>query len=83
MIQVAAGLCKQMLKSQRANDALLLMTVLSTSLKTLARRGYNVERIQASRRAEREAADQRMREERAKAAERAAAELVSCYKMRQ
>lgn len=81
LVQIAAGLCKALVKSPRANDALLLMTVLSTSLKTLARRGYNVERIQASRRAEREAADQRMREERARAAEKAATELVSCVSL--
>lgn len=74
--EVASGLCRLLLKKQRPNDALLLMNILSTSLKMLSRRGFNVERILASRKAEREAADARLREERAKAQEKAAQSLV-------
>ncbi|KAM0793307.1 hypothetical protein ACM66B_000766 [Microbotryomycetes sp. NB124-2] len=64
--EVALGLCRLLLTKQRVNDALLFMTVLSTSLRNLSRRGYNVERIIASRKQEREAADRRMQEERAR-----------------
>ena len=53
------------------------MTILSTSLKNLARRGFNVERILSARKAEREAADERMRQERAQAQLVAAQALVS------
>ena len=56
-------MCKLVLTRQRNNDSLLFMTVLSTPLKQLKRRGYNVDRIINSRKAEREAADQRLREE--------------------
>jgi hypothetical protein len=53
------------------------MTILSTSLKNLARRGFNVERILSSRKAEKAAADERMRQERAQAQLKAAQALVS------
>lgn len=53
------------------------MTILSTTLKNLARRGFNVERVISARKAEREAADERMRQERAQAQLKAAQTLVS------
>lgn len=53
------------------------MTILSTTLKNLKRRGFNVDRILNARKAEREAADQRMREERAQAQLKAAQALAS------
>lgn len=40
--EVAQGICRCILSRQRPNDALLLTTILSTSLKTLKRRGFNV-----------------------------------------
>ncbi|BGP44913.1 hypothetical protein JCM10450v2_000728 [Rhodotorula kratochvilovae] len=65
--EVAMGLCKLLLTKMRSNDALLLFTILQTTLKNLKRRGFNVDRIMNARKAEREAADQRMREERLQA----------------
>ncbi|GJN91725.1 hypothetical protein Rhopal_004748-T1 [Rhodotorula paludigena] len=65
--EVAMSLCKLLLVKQRTNDALLLLTILQTTLKNLKRRGFNVDRIMNARKAEREAADQRMREERLQA----------------
>ncbi|GAA6047852.1 hypothetical protein JCM3770_004674 [Rhodotorula araucariae] len=65
--EVAVNLCKNLLNKMRSNDALLLFTILQTTLKNLKRRGFNVDRIMNARKAEREAADQRMREERLQA----------------
>ncbi|GAA5922620.1 uncharacterized protein JCM15063_003364 [Sporobolomyces koalae] len=62
--EVALGICKMTLTKLRPNDALLLLTILQTTLKNLKRRGFNVDRILNARKAEREAADQRLREER-------------------
>lgn len=45
MYDVAMSLNKQLFDAPKANDALLLMTILSTDLKSLQRRGYNVSRI--------------------------------------
>lgn len=61
---MASALCKLILTRQRPNDALLFYTILSTRLKDLVRRGFNVDKLLNSRKAEREAADQRMRAER-------------------
>ncbi|GAA5977366.1 hypothetical protein JCM5350_002442 [Sporobolomyces pararoseus] len=65
--EVALGICKITLNKLRPNDALLLLTILQTTLKNLKRRGFNVDRILTARKAEREAADQRLREERLQA----------------
>ncbi|KWU45472.1 hypothetical protein RHOSPDRAFT_28836 [Rhodotorula sp. JG-1b] len=65
--EVAMGLCKLLLSKLRANDALLLLTILQTTLKNLKRRGFNVDRVLQARKAEREAADQKLREERLQA----------------
>ncbi|GAA6058557.1 hypothetical protein JCM10212_006996 [Sporobolomyces blumeae] len=70
--EVALGICKICLNKVRPNDALLLLTILQTTLKNLKRRGFNVDRILNARKAEREAADQRMREERLQAQVKAA-----------
>ena len=40
--EVAIALCRLLLSKQRPNDALLFMTILSTTLKNLKRRGFNV-----------------------------------------
>ncbi len=77
------SLVRQLFASPKANDALLLMTILSTDLRALKRRGYNgwnvadqtfirliisaVERILKQQQAERQAAEQA----RAKAVEQA------------
>ncbi|CEQ42128.1 SPOSA6832_03919 [Sporobolomyces salmonicolor] len=65
--EVAMSLCKLLLSKLRPNDALLLLTILQTTLRNLKRRGFNVDRILNARKAEKEAADQRMREERLQA----------------
>ncbi|GAA5857149.1 hypothetical protein JCM8547_009340 [Rhodosporidiobolus lusitaniae] len=62
--EVAVGLCKILLSKVRPNDALLLLTILQTTLKNLKRRGFQVDRLLNARKAEREAAEQRLREER-------------------
>ncbi|OBZ66504.1 hypothetical protein A0H81_13686 [Grifola frondosa] len=48
--------------SPKVNDALLFMTILSTDLRALRRRGYNVDRILRQQKAEREAAEEAARE---------------------
>ncbi|KDQ54066.1 hypothetical protein JAAARDRAFT_409896 [Jaapia argillacea MUCL 33604] len=55
MYEVATSLCRLLFKTPRVNDALLFMTILSTDLKALKRRGYNVDRILRQQQAEREA----------------------------
>ncbi|GAA5832862.1 hypothetical protein JCM11251_000508 [Rhodosporidiobolus azoricus] len=73
--EVALGLCKLLLSKVRPNDALLLLTILQTSLKALKRGGFQVDRLINARKAEREAAEQRMREERLQAQLKAAQAL--------
>ncbi|KAJ2913257.1 hypothetical protein MD484_g7175, partial [Candolleomyces efflorescens] len=51
MYDVATSLTKQLFDSPKANDALLLMTILSTDLRSLKRRGYNISRILKQREA--------------------------------
>lgn len=41
MIRVATSLCRLVFEKAKVNDALLFMTILSTDLKALKRRGYN------------------------------------------
>ncbi|BGP21645.1 ubiquitin system component Cue [Rhodotorula toruloides] len=65
--EIAVAMCKLLLSKLRPNDALLLLTILQTTLKNLKRRGFNVDRIITARKAEREAAEQRAREERLQA----------------
>ncbi|KAI0313421.1 hypothetical protein OF83DRAFT_1175689 [Amylostereum chailletii] len=55
MYEVSTSLCRFIFESPKANDALLFMTILSTDLKALRRRGYNVDRILKQQQAEREA----------------------------
>ncbi|RDB24786.1 hypothetical protein Hypma_008085 [Hypsizygus marmoreus] len=55
MYEVAMSLNRLIFDSPRANDALLFMTILSTDLKALKRRGYNVDRILRQQKAERQA----------------------------
>ncbi|KAF8070283.1 hypothetical protein FPV67DRAFT_1486835 [Lyophyllum atratum] len=55
MYEVAISLNRLIFDAPRANDALLFMTILSTDLKALKRRGYNVDRILRQQKAERQA----------------------------
>ncbi len=57
------------------------MTLLSTSLRNLKRRGFHVDKILSQRKAEREAAEAKMREERLEAEERAAEEKATDAKL--
>lgn len=45
MYEVATSLCRLLFETVKVNDALLFMTILSTDLKSLKRRGYNVDKI--------------------------------------
>lgn len=62
MFEVSTSLCRLLFEHPRASDALLFMTILSTDLKSLKRRGYNVDRILQRQRAQRQAADNLARE---------------------
>lgn len=55
MYEVAISLNRLLFDAPKANDALLFMTILSTDLKALKRRGYNVDRILRQQKAERQA----------------------------
>ncbi|KAG6908391.1 hypothetical protein DXG01_004820 [Tephrocybe rancida] len=57
MYEVAISLNRLIFDSPKANDALLFMTILSTDLKALKRRGYNVDRILRQQKAERQAVE--------------------------
>ncbi|KAH9039973.1 hypothetical protein EDB84DRAFT_1476646 [Lactarius hengduanensis] len=61
MYEVSTSLCRLIFESPKVNDALLFMTILSTDIKALKRRGYNVDRILRQQKAEREAAERASR----------------------
>ncbi|KZT11459.1 uncharacterized protein LAESUDRAFT_720694 [Laetiporus sulphureus 93-53] len=54
LYEVATSMCRFIFDSPKPNDALLFMTILSTDLKALKRRGYNVDRILRQQKAQRE-----------------------------
>ncbi|GJE97590.1 hypothetical protein PsYK624_138110 [Phanerochaete sordida] len=62
MYEVSTSLCRLLFEHPRASDALLFMTILSTDLKALRRRGYNVDRILQRQKAQRQAAEDLARE---------------------
>ncbi|PPQ99714.1 hypothetical protein CVT24_009697 [Panaeolus cyanescens] len=65
MFEVATSLNRLMFDSPKANDTLLLMTILSTDLKSLKRRGYNaVDRIIRQQRETRLAAEAELKKAR-------------------
>ncbi|KAH9171880.1 hypothetical protein EDB89DRAFT_2070434 [Lactarius sanguifluus] len=61
MYEVSTSSCRLIFESPKVNDALLFMTILSTDIKALKRRGYNVDRILRQQKAEREAAERASR----------------------
>ncbi|KAF5351976.1 hypothetical protein D9756_007388 [Leucocoprinus leucothites] len=63
MYEVAMCLNRSIFDSPKPHDALLFMTILSTDLRALKRRGYNVDRILRQRRLEKQAEEARLREE--------------------
>ncbi|TFK75311.1 hypothetical protein BDN72DRAFT_892280 [Pluteus cervinus] len=58
---VATSLNRFLFDAPKAHDALLFMTILSTDLRSLKRRGYNVDRILRQQQAERLAAEEAAR----------------------
>ncbi|CCM02906.1 uncharacterized protein FIBRA_05020 [Fibroporia radiculosa] len=52
---VSTSMCRLLFESPKINDSLLFMTILSTDLRALKRRGYNVDRILRQQKAQREA----------------------------
>ncbi|CAA7259259.1 unnamed protein product [Cyclocybe aegerita] len=57
MYEVATSLNRLIFDSPKTNDALLFMTILSTDLRSLKRRGYNVDRILRQQKEARTAAE--------------------------
>ncbi|KII91548.1 hypothetical protein PLICRDRAFT_512049 [Plicaturopsis crispa FD-325 SS-3] len=55
---VSTSLCRLLFDSPKVNDALLFMTILSTDIRALKRRGYNVDRILRQQKAQRQAAEE-------------------------
>ncbi|KAF9451267.1 hypothetical protein P691DRAFT_796992 [Macrolepiota fuliginosa MF-IS2] len=66
MFEVAMCLNRFIFDTPKAHDALLFMTILSTDLRALKRRGYNVDRILRQKRLERQAEETRIQEENTK-----------------
>ncbi|KAL6309180.1 hypothetical protein BKA93DRAFT_925530 [Sparassis latifolia] len=62
MYEVAISMCRLLFDSPKANDGLLLMTILSTDLRALRRRGYNVDKILRQQKAAHAAAEEANRE---------------------
>ncbi|KAH8102310.1 hypothetical protein BXZ70DRAFT_1017278, partial [Cristinia sonorae] len=62
MYEVSTSMCRLLFESPKASDALLFMTILSTDLRALKRRGYNVDRILRKQKAERQAAEDAARD---------------------
>ncbi|KAG9003819.1 hypothetical protein FRB94_008497 [Tulasnella sp. JGI-2019a] len=68
MYEVAHSICRLLLKNPKVNDSLLFMTILSTDLRALRRRGFNVDRIIHQQKVEQKLlAAQRAQEEQAQA----------------
>ncbi|KAI0252773.1 hypothetical protein BJV78DRAFT_1198868 [Lactifluus subvellereus] len=65
MYEISISLCRLIFESPKVNDTLLFMTILSTDLNALKRRGYNTDRILRQQKAEKEAAEKAVREARA------------------
>ncbi|KAG8709370.1 hypothetical protein FRC08_018378 [Ceratobasidium sp. 394] len=55
--EVANSLCKVLFATHKINGSLLFMTILSTDLRALKRRGYNVDRILNQQKVERKRAE--------------------------
>ncbi|KAJ1300947.1 hypothetical protein OPQ81_003373 [Rhizoctonia solani] len=80
LYEVANSLCNVLFARHKINDSLLFMTILSTDLRALKRRGYNVDRILNQQKAERaraEAARLQMERERKEAREAEAREAAT------
>ncbi|EIW60639.1 uncharacterized protein TRAVEDRAFT_119941 [Trametes versicolor FP-101664 SS1] len=58
MYEVSTSMCRLLFDAPKVNDALLFMTILSTDLRALRRRGYNVDRILRQQKADRQAAEE-------------------------
>ncbi|KAF9219210.1 hypothetical protein BS17DRAFT_798263 [Gyrodon lividus] len=58
MYEVATSLCRLLFETVKVNDTLLFMTILSTDLKALKRRGYNVDKILKQQQQDRKSAEE-------------------------
>ncbi|KAI6015244.1 hypothetical protein F5J12DRAFT_816858 [Pisolithus orientalis] len=58
MYEVATSLCRLLFETVKVNDTLLFMTILSTDLKALRRRGYNVDKILKQQQHEKQMAEE-------------------------
>lgn len=54
LYEVSNSLCRTILEQHKPNDSLLFMTILSTDLRALRRRGFNVDRVLRQQKAKRE-----------------------------
>ncbi|KAH7929282.1 hypothetical protein BV22DRAFT_1081369, partial [Leucogyrophana mollusca] len=61
MYEVATSLCRFLFESVKVNDALLFMTILSTDLRALKRRGYNIDKILRQQQHDRQVAEEAKR----------------------
>ncbi|EMD37151.1 hypothetical protein CERSUDRAFT_115067 [Gelatoporia subvermispora B] len=62
MYEVATSMCRMLFEAPKINDSLLFMTILSTDLRALKRRGYNVDRILRQQQLDRQAAQATVRD---------------------
>ncbi|KAH7101322.1 hypothetical protein BKA62DRAFT_743455 [Auriculariales sp. MPI-PUGE-AT-0066] len=76
MYDVASGLCRLILKVPRSQDSLLLLTLLTTDLRSLRRRGYNSESFLIAS-CKRQVAERRALQEAAAAERKAEAEQLA------
>ncbi|KZT69065.1 hypothetical protein DAEQUDRAFT_751065 [Daedalea quercina L-15889] len=61
MYEVSSSMCRTLFDTPKANDILLFMTILSTDLRSLKRRGYNVDRILRQQQAQRAAQEEALK----------------------
>ncbi|KAI0037007.1 hypothetical protein K488DRAFT_75577 [Vararia minispora EC-137] len=64
MYEVSTSMCRTLFDSPKASEILLFMTILSTDLRSLKRRGYNVDRILRRQKEDAEKASKAAAEER-------------------
>ncbi|TCD69784.1 hypothetical protein EIP91_006320 [Steccherinum ochraceum] len=62
LYEVSTSMCRLLFEAPKASDALLFMTILSTDLRALRRRGYNVDRILRKQKEQRQAAEDAAKE---------------------
>ncbi|KAI0822620.1 hypothetical protein BC628DRAFT_1388241 [Trametes gibbosa] len=76
MYEVSTSMCRLLFDAPKVNDALLFMTILSTDLRALRRRGYNVDRILRQQKADRLAAEEAAKAKQAAASVNASSDTL-------